>query len=146
MMTSKPEKDQENQITKQTIIPHEDVEKHRDLLNPNDSGNGASLEHRVESLLSPNKEKCSLILDTSIAERQLSELMDLLKSRFPKGIPNELVSNFAGLSLDIFFTDRRSTLGADGSIEVFQGFRFGSGFESLRTAILAGKWDIHISH
>ncbi|MGA2300008.1 MAG: hypothetical protein ABSG77_04845 [Candidatus Acidiferrum sp.] len=91
------------------------------------------------------QENCSLFLDTSEAKKQLDELMELLKSRFPGGIPDELISDLASLTFDLVFTDSRSALGANGTKEVFQGFRFGSSFELFRAAVLTGKWDIHVN-
>lgn len=65
--------------------------------------------------------------------------MELLKTRFPEGVPSELIDNLASLSRDIVFTDSCSTFGANSTMKVFQGFRFGSSFERIRTAILAGS-------
>jgi hypothetical protein len=86
---------------------------------------------------------CSFFLDTSEAKNQLDEFMELLKTRFPDGVPSEIFSNLTSLTLDVVFTEGRSTVGANGTIKVFQGFRFGSRFERLRTAVLTGEWDVH---
>jgi hypothetical protein len=69
--------------------------------------------------------------------------MGLLKARFPEGIPSELIHNLTSLGRDVIFTDSRSTLCADGTVEIFQSFRFGGSFEFFRTAILTGKFEIH---
>lgn len=89
--------------------------------------------------------ECSFFLDASAASEQLDKLMELLASRFPDGIPDLLIDDLSSLSLDMVFTDSHSTLSADGTIEVFQRFRFGSSFELFRAAVLAGKWGIHAS-
>jgi hypothetical protein len=86
---------------------------------------------------------CSLVFDTSAVTNQLDDLIGLFKSHFSKGVPSELIGNLEGVALDVVFTDSRSTIGADGTIQVFQGLRLGSAFERLRAAVLAGEWDIH---
>ena len=86
---------------------------------------------------------CSLAFDASTIQSQVDELAGLLKSSFPKGVPNDLVGNLAGLVLDVILSDSRTTLGADGTIEILYGLRLGSGFERLRAAVLADEWNIH---
>ncbi len=50
-MVRKPERDQENQLTSQDIDPGKDVKKERrHILVPSKQGDGASIEHREESL------------------------------------------------------------------------------------------------
>lgn len=83
-----------------------------------------------------------LSFDTSAAQAQLDDLTTLLKSRFPSGIPNQLISDFCGLISDVILTDGGSTVGTDGTVKVLQRLRFGSRFESLTAAILAGEFDV----
>jgi hypothetical protein len=86
---------------------------------------------------------CALSFDTSEIAKQLNELAELLVSRFPDGIPNEILSNFASLSFDVVFADNRSTLNANGTIKISNRLRLGSGFEHLRATVLAGEWNAH---
>ena len=83
--------------------------------------------------------KGTLVVDTSIAEQQISELVQLIKSRFPKGVPRHVLSDLKSLSLDVVFSDHSSTLRADGTVKVIQRLRFGSRFESFRTALLTDE-------
>ncbi len=87
----------------------------------------------------------SLIFDTATAQQQIDELSGLLQSRFPEGIPSDLVRDFSGLLSDVILSDGGSALRTDGTIEIVQGLRFGARFESLRAAVLAGKFDRHES-
>ena len=85
----------------------------------------------------------SLNFDTSVAQTQLDDLTALLKSRFPSGIPNQLIGDFQSLLSDVILSDNGSTLGTDGTVEILQSLRFGSRFENLTAAIRAGKFDVH---
>lgn len=50
-MVRYPDKDQEGQLTNQYVEPHKDVKKERPhALVPKEKGDGASIEHREESL------------------------------------------------------------------------------------------------
>jgi len=84
----------------------------------------------------------SLIFDAAAAQTQMDELTELLQSRFPEGVPSQILRDFQGLLSDVILSDGGSTLGTDGTIEIVQGLRFGARFESFRAAILAGKFDV----
>jgi hypothetical protein len=85
----------------------------------------------------------SLRFNTAAAQTQMDELTELLQSRFPEGVPSQLLRDFQSLLSDVILSDNGSALGTDGTVEILQGLRFGSRFESFRAAILAGKFDIH---
>ena len=68
---------------------------------------------------------------------QAKELADLCKARFSEGIPSDLVSDFAELSLDVVLGNSRSTIGTDGTQEVLITFHFADRFERLRAAVFA---------
>ena len=82
----------------------------------------------------------SLIFDATEVERQIKELSELIQARFPNGIPDQFLRHFTGISLDVVFSNHSSTLMADGTIELLQGFRLGSCFENLRATIIASKF------
>jgi hypothetical protein len=71
--------------------------------------------------------------------------MEWLSSLFPDGIPDGLIAKLLSLEPEIVFTDSRSTVGADGIVEIIQSFRMGSDLEVFKTAVLAGDWDNHVS-
>jgi hypothetical protein len=51
VVTRKPERDHENQLTYQDVDPHRDLKRERPhVLIPSEEGNAVSLEHREESL------------------------------------------------------------------------------------------------
>jgi hypothetical protein len=93
--------------------------------------------------LNKDENICSLSFDTSEMTSQLNQFSELLMSQFPNGVPNELIENLLSLAFDVMFTEGRSTLRTDGILEVVHGLRLGTSFESLRAAVLAGKWDVH---
>src|SRR4051812_26528629 len=83
----------------------------------------------------------TLAMDTSIAEQHMHELIQLLESRFPKGIPRQILSDLKSLSLDVVLSNNGSTLLADGTVKVLQRLRFGREFEIFRAALYAGEID-----
>jgi hypothetical protein len=84
-----------------------------------------------------------LRFDTAALLGQLNEPIELLKTRFPEGIPNQIISDIQGLSFDIVLSNYGSAVIADGTVEVLQGLRFGSRCEDFRAALLAGKFRVH---
>jgi hypothetical protein len=87
--------------------------------------------------------RASFAFDTTELKEQLTELRGLLESRFPKGIPNEIVGQLASLSLDFVLSDNRSATIADGTVEIFNTLRLGLRFDDLRTALRTGKFEVH---
>jgi hypothetical protein len=95
------------------------------------------------STVAQTSKTCSVFFDTTKIIEQLDELKRLLESRFPQGIPDKILSDLLGLSLDVVFTDSRTTSSADGTIKIVQGMRFGTCFERLGATILAFERDVH---
>lgn len=87
--------------------------------------------------------KAKLSFDSSEAQRQLSELTELLSARFSDGIPDFLLSDLAELSNDLVFAELRSTVRTDGILEIVQGFRFGAKFDHIFATLRAGNGIIH---
>jgi hypothetical protein len=81
----------------------------------------------------------ALTLDMDSIANQIQELMELLKAQSTEGVPDRLISNLGSLPFDVVLGDCCSIVRADGTIEIIQGFRLGSGFERLRATLLADK-------
>ena len=96
----------------------------------------------MQGNITTEQTNCSLAFDTSAIQCQLSELIELLKSRFSESIPDEFIRYVQSLSLDVIFLERSSAVCTDGSRSIIQGISFGSGFERLRAALLAGDWNV----
>lgn len=92
---------------------------------------------------SKKRRNARLRFHTAALSGQLNELIELLKTRFPEGIPSQIISDLQGLSLDIVLSHHSSAVIADGTVEVLKGLRFGSRFEDFRAALLAGKFGVH---
>jgi len=78
-----------------------------------------------------------IVFDTSEAEMQMEALSKLLK--IVKHLPDDIVSNLSGLSLDILVTDGGSALSADGILENRLLVRFGGRFHNIMAALRTGK-------
>jgi hypothetical protein len=81
----------------------------------------------------------ALNYDTSIMDKQISELKDLIKLKFFKNVPDSIVGDFDRLCLDIVFGDCIITLDTDGIKKVTIPFRFGSSFDDLVATLRAYK-------
>ncbi|AYH27181.1 hypothetical protein F9U45_10360 [Pectobacterium versatile] len=84
-----------------------------------------------------------IIIDTSIIDKKIAELAELVRSRFPDGAPDFLDSQFSGLCDDIIFSDNPSTVSADGTYQVIQRIDFGRRFDDLYAAIRTGNFNAH---
>jgi hypothetical protein len=82
------------------------------------------------------------MFDMTEVQRQIQELMELVKVQSAEGISDRFLSNLDSLPLDVICAECRSTVRADGTIEIIQGFRLGSSFERLRATVLANKLDV----
>jgi hypothetical protein len=81
--------------------------------------------------------RCRLAFDTSALETQIEELEHLLSLNFPDHFQGDL----ACLCEDVVFSDCKSTVGADGTVEVRNTLRFGPKFENLVAALRAHERD-----
>jgi hypothetical protein len=90
-----------------------------------------------------SKKVCSLSFDTTEITAQLDDLEELPESRFPEGVPSQILSDLSGLGLDVVFTDSRTAPGANGALEIFQALRLARSFERFRTTVLALEGDVH---
>ncbi|MEQ9937792.1 hypothetical protein ABRQ07_09230 [Pectobacterium polonicum] len=84
-----------------------------------------------------------IIIDTSIIDKKIAELAQLVQLRFPDGAPDFLDSQFSGLCDDIIFSDNSSAVGADGIYQVIQRIDFGRRFDDLSVAIRTGNFNAH---
>lgn len=84
-----------------------------------------------------------IIIDTSIIDKKIAELAQLVQLRFPDGSPDFLDSQFSGLCDDIIFSDNPSTVSADGTYQVIQRIDFGRRFDDLSAAIRTGNFNTH---
>jgi hypothetical protein len=81
----------------------------------------------------------ALTLDMDSIANQIQELMDLFEAQSTESVLDRLFSNLGSLPFDVVFGDCCSTVRADGTIEIVQRLRLGSGFERLRATLLADK-------
>lgn len=80
-----------------------------------------------------------LTFDTSNAEKEIGQIIQLLKSRFPKGVPCKLLRDFECLRFDVAFRDSRSALRANGTVEVFESLGFGGCLQSFAATFRANE-------
>ena len=83
-------------------------------------------------------ETARLVFDASELAAQVKRFAELIKSSILEGLPHGLVSECSRLIPDVILTDSSATVGADGTKEALVRLHFGDGFESLRSAMLAG--------
>ncbi|WP_145536946.1 hypothetical protein [Yersinia alsatica] len=87
----------------------------------------------------------TLSLDTTLLNVKIKQLTDLIKSRFPEGVPEGIDSQLTSLSNDIVFIDGPSTVKTTGINQIVQRVDFGFSFDALTAAIRAGNFDFHKS-
>lgn len=88
-------------------------------------------------------QQVQLKFDTSACSTQVNELIQLLKARFPQGIPDALIGYLDSLPFDVVLCDGGATMLADGTDEVIVRLDFGSRFEQFRTALRTGEFRFH---
>ncbi len=81
----------------------------------------------------------SITFDTTIVEKQGTELSEALWQIFPDGIPHDLVENIPRLLSDVVLSDSGTTFGTDGIRKRLIALRFGSNFDHFMAALRAGK-------
>jgi len=80
-----------------------------------------------------------IVLDTTEAEAQVTEMMELFREVFVDHVPNHIVDNVSRLASDISIADGGTTLSADGITENRLIIRLGSRFHDVMSALRTGK-------
>ncbi|MEL0577074.1 hypothetical protein AACK17_00785 [Pectobacterium punjabense] len=93
--------------------------------------------------MTTGKMPMQIIIDTSMIDKKVVELAELIQLRFPDGAPDFLYSQFSGLCDDIIFSENPSTVSADGTYQVIQRIDFGRRFDDLSAAIRTGNFNAH---
>jgi hypothetical protein len=88
----------------------------------------------------PPMDLVTLKFDATLIKKQLDELIELLHSRFPDGVRNDLISKILKLSSDVCLGNCVVTTGTNDTKEIIQSLYFGDSFENLIRALWAYKF------
>lgn len=85
------------------------------------------------------QEKVALRIDSTETNKTIQDLVILLESRFPQGIPERVVNCLLDFDFRFSLSEGRSTIGADGTIDIIQRIHLLDSVESLAAAVLASE-------
>jgi hypothetical protein len=82
---------------------------------------------------------CRLGFNVDEVKAQLDELAELVWSRFPEEVPDDLFNDILRLASDIVLTSFTTATGADGTEYACQSIKLGSSFDDFLAAFRADK-------
>lgn len=84
----------------------------------------------------------TLSLDVTLLDEKIAQLTEMLKARFPEGIPDGIESHLTSLCNDIVFAERSPAVDTGCIGKIVQRVDFGGSFDVLTAAIRAGDFDV----